>query len=100
MKGNKTRPYKVARKCVGMGNCENFENYFMFTKRNTKSKYYAINSLIFDLLPSLSNDSIDHFHNDVKQSLKARRNVEYEKGDIPNSVCIGNCFEAEIRIQI
>ena len=44
--------------------------------------------------------SIDHFHNDVKQSLKARRNIEYEKGDVPNSVCIGNCFEAEIRIQI
>ena len=43
---------------------------------------------------------IDHFHNDVKQSLKARRNIEYEKGDVPNSVCIGNCFEAEIRIQI
>ena len=44
--------------------------------------------------------TIDHFHNDVKQSLKARRNIEYEKGDLPNSVCIGNCFEAEIRIQI
>ena len=43
---------------------------------------------------------IDHFHNDVKQSLKARRNIVYEKGDVPNSVWIGNYFEAEIRIQI
>ena len=44
--------------------------------------------------------TIDHFHNDVKQSLKARRDIEYEKGDVPNSFCIGNCFEAESRIQI
>ena len=77
--------------------CDNQKNSNRFEISKLYVTVYGIRKLVCTHWFSFA---IDHFHNDVKQSLKARRNIEYEKGDVPNSVCIGNCFEAEIRIQI